>query len=328
MHKGDVVTMVKLPEKRNDPTLEAMNAALAAKQDKYRRPYLGMSAIGMECEHRLWLSFRWTTQPDFDADTLKRFEDGHASEDIMAARLRQTPGITLITLDPATGRQFGYQDFGGHFRGHEDGHIEGLLQAPVTPHLWEHKCTNETKFKKLDKLAALNEKTALQQWDQTYYAQHVLYMDYGGYTRGYLTCSTPGTREETSVRTNADPVHAAKLKAKAERIIFSEDGRPKVSDDDTFYLCRFCDAADVCRKRRAPDRNCRTCAHVTPKPDGTWHCSRHETTLDRKAQEVGCGSYLVHPTFVPGTPVDAGTDWIEYKMDDGSVWRDSAEENS
>ena len=40
-----------------------------------------------------------------DADTLKRFADGHASEDIMAARLRQTPGVTLITLDPETGRQ-------------------------------------------------------------------------------------------------------------------------------------------------------------------------------------------------------------------------------
>jgi hypothetical protein len=311
--------LVKLPEKKSDPTLDAMNAAMEARTE-YKRGYLGMSSIGNECERQLWLSFRWTYTPSFDAKTLKRFADGHASEAIMAARLKATPGVTLIDLDPETGRQFGYRDFGGHFRGHADGHIEGLYQAPKTPHIWEHKCSE--KMTALQKLTAQNEKTALKQWNETYYAQAVLYMDYGGYSRHYLTCSTPGTRDETSCRTDADPVHAARLKAKAERIIFADEAPARISEDETFFKCRFCDFADVCRFKKAPERNCRTCAHVTPRRDGTWHCAKYDAVRTYKEQEAGCGSHLYNPTTVPGKPVDAGDNFVEYELENGDRWVD------
>ena len=44
----------------------------------------------------------------------------------MAERLRLVPGIDLETYDPVTGKQFGFVEIDGHFRGHADGLILGI----------------------------------------------------------------------------------------------------------------------------------------------------------------------------------------------------------
>ena len=121
------------PTLPHDPTLAAADAALArVENSKPRRGYLGMSGIGRSCKRRLWYDYRWITRVQFDALTLKRFLDGHSGEDLQAQRLRMVEGITLLTVDPESGRQFGYADLDSHFRGHMDGAILGLLQAPAS----------------------------------------------------------------------------------------------------------------------------------------------------------------------------------------------------
>lgn len=218
----------------------------------------------------------------------------------MAARLRMVDGIQLSTVGE-DGQQFGFSDFGGHFRGHMDGAILGLREAPKTWHVWEHKAVNETKFKKLCKLSDADEKTALQQWDAVYYAQAVLYMYYSGMTRHYLTCSTPGTREVTSVRTDPDNALAKRLIAKAERIIFSDRMPEPVSGDPSFYLCKFCGTKEFCHPAsyglQAPELNARTSALATPERDGTWTHAGRVLSLDEQAQ---CPpDHVLHPDMVP-----------------------------
>jgi len=127
--------MAKLPEPK-DPTLVAVDHEIEKRQSKRDSNGIGMSAIGRECDRDIWYSFRWASPVEFDALSIKRFDDGHHSEDVMAARLRMVPGINLITKDPETGRQIRVEDFGGHFSGYIDGEITGLLQAPATEHLW------------------------------------------------------------------------------------------------------------------------------------------------------------------------------------------------
>ena len=230
-----------------DPTLDAIDAELVKRQhSETRREYLGMSAIGHPCARKLWYDM---TRPDrevFDAATLKRFACGHRGEDIMAARLRTVAGVTLITLDPDTGRQIGFQDHGGKFRGHADGVILGLLQAPETWAIWEHKATSEKNQAALMKLKASGEKSALQTWNPQYYAQAVLYMHYSGLTRHYLTCSTPGERATVSVRTDADPAHAAMLRDKAERILNARAPLTRISNDPNWFQCKWCWHHDHC----------------------------------------------------------------------------------
>ena len=230
------------PTAQPDPTLEAMDAAMVARQHTMpRREYLGMSAIGHPCSRKLWYDLNSPVREVFDAATLKRFEGGHAGEATMIVRLRLVEGITLLDVDPDTGRQWEYKDLGGRFCGHMDGAIHGLRQAPSTWHCYEHKQTNEKKQTTLARLkASKGEKDALQAWDETYYAQAVVYMHYSGLTRHYLTCSSPGERATVSVRTDADPAHAARLRDKAERILSARAPLARISNDPSWFQCSWC----------------------------------------------------------------------------------------
>lgn len=239
--------MVLLPE-RSDPTLEAIDRELERRAaEQPRRSYLGASQIGEPCERKLW----YAIQPDmpreeWKASALKRFDDGHRSEDIMSHRLRMVAGIELHTHSP-DGGQFGFSDFDGRFRGHADGLIKGLLQAPETVHTWEHKAVNEKKFNELQKLKdSVGEKAALRQWDQVYYAQAIIYMHYFDTTRHYLTVTTPGARDHLSCRTDASPEMALGLREKAKRIIEATTPPARISERPEHWKCKWCEFREVC----------------------------------------------------------------------------------
>lgn len=313
-----------------DPTLAAIDREAERRAAlETPRPYLGASIIGTECERRLWYGFRWAAVEQFGAATLYRFEDGHRTEDLLAARLRMVPGIELHTLDPDSGRQFAVSDFGGHFRGHLDGAVRGILQAPQTWHVWEAKACNDKKLDDLGKLKGeLGEKAALAKWDAVYHAQAIVYMEYTGMTRHYLTASSPGGRVMDSVRTNADPLAAAQLKAKAERVIFGAEPRPKLSEDPAWYQCKWCPAQEVCHGGKLPPTSCRTCAHATPERDGTWSCTLLLKTLEVPEQRKGCPQHRYIPalvTFATPTDADPAANWIEYRTPDGRVFRNGAQ---
>jgi hypothetical protein len=56
--------------------------------------------------------------------------------------------------------------------------------------------------------------------------------------------------------------------------------------------------------------------------EGAWHCARHDVPLTRQAQEQGCAAHLYIPALVHGEQVDAGEDWVSYRLPDGTEWRD------
>lgn len=319
--------MVSLPA-APDPTLQAVDAALEerARRDK-QRPYLGMSAIGQPCARKLWYGFRWSKAPEFDAATLKRFEDGHRGEDMQAERLRLVPSIDLATIDPTTGQQFAYVDHGGHFRGHSDGIISGLVQAPRKPHIWEHKQTDDKKQAKLEKLKAeLGEKAALAKWDETYHAQAILYMAYSGLERHYLTCASAGGRRTVSVRTEADNDEAARLRQKALDIIRAEEPPPRLSEKPEYYICKWCEFSDICHGEELPGPNCRTCCHATPEldGDGKWTCAHYESQeIPVDFQRQGCDQHVYIPALVSyAEAVDSIPDdnYVVYKTADARMF--------
>lgn len=239
--------MGNLSEFMGDPTLAAVDAAIvAAASTAERRDYLGMSEIGDECERNLWFRYNNAACSGFDADTLRRFHDGHVGEGIMADRLRMVPGIVLHTVDPS-GNQFGFTDLDNRFGGHMDGAILGLLQAPNTWHVWEHKQVGERGYTELTKLKReLGEKRALEAWNPTYYAQAVLYMRYSGMDRHYMTVATPGGRKYQSVRTEANKKKALMYREKAERILSYTKAPVGISKTGTHWKCKMCEFREVC----------------------------------------------------------------------------------
>lgn len=305
-----------------DPTLEAADAVIEQLGNAPKpRPYLGMSAIGDDCERKLWYQFRWAAPVVFDAITHKKFEDGHRTEDLVIARLRRVPGIEIYSVDPETGHQFALSDLGGHFRGHMDFVVKGLIQAPKTWHVGEVKATEETA--KIDKArATYGEKDALQQWHPTYYAQAQAYMGYTGMERHYLVAATPGGRHWVSLRTNFAPDEFLRIKAKAARIVFAANQPERLSDKPDYYKCRWCSFAPQCHEGKASATSCRTCLHVTPEENGTWTCARFKKVLSTSEQREGCPAHLFIPSLVDAEQIDAGDDWVEYRDRDGRVWRD------
>lgn len=313
--------MVALPETM-DHTLAAADSALVATQERRHRPYLGMSAIGAECARQLWYTFRWVSIRDFDAATLKRFADGHATEALAIARLKMVDGLEVHDVGE-DGQQFGFIDLGGHFKGHMDGVILGLHAAPKTWHVLEIKATADKKLAELRKLIRdVGEKHALRAWNPVYYAQAVLYMFFSGLDRHYTVVCSPGGRDWVALRTEADPVEAQRLIAKAERIAFSDRPPERAGKPDSL-ICKWCDFAGICHDGGAAMRNCRTCLHVTPERDGRWSCRRWEILdLNRSAQEEGCADQRYIPDLVPGEQIDAAGGAIIYRMPDGSTWVD------
>ena len=311
--------MAQLPNLEKDPTLVAADKVLEDYENsKPSRTYLGMSSIGRSCSRELWYSFRWCDDVVFDSGTHKRFLDGHHGEDVQAKRLQMVSGVDLKTIDYRTGKQFGFIDIGGHFRGHMDGIIKGILQASKTPHVWEHKQVNESKFKKLDKLRQdYGEKGALEKWDYTYYSQAVLYMSYSGLTRHYLTCSTPGGRATTSVRTEPDGQAVERLKEKAHQIIASTFPPPRINDSPSWYECIYCNYEGICHGNKAPKVSCRTCVHLTPLLDtmaGNWKCERFGILVDTEHQRVGCRDHVFIPPLLHwATAIDADDTWVKYE---------------
>lgn len=312
-----------------DPTLAAADRALeAAEAIKERREYLGMSQLGESCQRKLWYYFRWAVRESFDATTIKRFHDGHKGEDVQADRLRMVDGITLDTIHPVTKQQFRYTDIDGHLSGHCDGKITGVLQAPVKKHIWEAKVVGEKKLAEFRKIKAdLGEKATLKKWNPVYYAQAQAYMHYEGTDRHYLTVSSPGVRDWDSCRTEYDHAFAVQLKAKANRIIKSDEPLSKISDKPDWFECRYCPAKDICHNGAMPDRTCRTCVHSTPVANGAWHCERFGKMLTGQEQQDGCPAHKFLPPLVPGEVTEVTDTAIHYKMKDGSSWVDAEVSN-
>lgn len=317
--------MAAIPDPQ-DPTLAAIDRVIEAKGNRdWRGPALPMSAIGLTCDRAIWYGFRWAALSVFTAESLKRFDDGNQGETLMAARLRLVDDLTLWTIDPETGKQWALTDHNGHMRGSIDGVVLGLLQAPKTPHIWEHKQVDEKSLRKLDRIkASAGEKNALRQWKPYYWATAQLYMSYAEMDRHYMTVSSPGGRQTTSVRTEADPAEAEVLRARAKRIIEADRAPVRISEDPSWHECRNCEHHAVCHQGEFARVSCRTCLSSSPAAEGNWHCARWDRTLNREDQRLGCSAHLFLPSLIAGeqTDADEAGEWVEYRMRDGSIWRD------
>lgn len=318
--------MVDLSSLSQDPTLVAVDAAIESAHFGGDNNGIAMSEIARECERQIWADHRWISYRRADAAAIKRFEDGYAGEDLMAKRLRMVTGVTLVTVDPETGGQYKLKELGGHFSGKIDGAILGLLQAPKTWHVWEHKQVEQKSLNKLAKLKReLGEKSALEHWNINYFGQAQCYMQYTGMDRHYLTCALPGGRDYIGVRTNRQVDVGMRLEAKARRVMVSTRPPARISDNPAFFGCRWCHHKDWCHGGGMPRTNCRTCLHSNPVGNGLWHCDRWGIDIDYQKQQAGCQAHLFISDLIAGDQIDAGDGWVSYRRPDGSIWIDGSQ---
>ena len=115
---------------------------------------------------------------------------------------------------------------------------------------------------------------------------------------------------------------------KAEMIINSTEPPERISEKNDYYLCKFCDARDLCHGLSEvavpiPALNCRQCVHSTAVQDGKWHCDK----LGSETDGTPCDQHLLIPALVGfAEPTDSfvnqkdGSNVIEFTTEDGTIF--------
>lgn len=298
------------------PTVAAIYAKYEADQgpqyDSYGVPF---SALGEECDRRIWYAHHWSFAPEaVDGQKLRLFETGKREEDRIIAELRGI-GVEI------TAEQSKETLCGGHLRGKIECEAVGLLEAPATRHVLEIKTHKNVKFNRIVKHGVRKD-------FEKHYIQLMLGVHARGATRGMYIANCKNSDDIFAVRFHLDAIEVAQWLARAERIIYAERPPAKLHEDPekkAAFVCKTCPARGVCHGGEFPRKNCRTCIHSTPLStgDGAWRCERHNVGIPRDMQRAGCVDHRFNPYLVPGQQVDVDT-WfnITYALHDGRTWKD------
>jgi hypothetical protein len=277
------------------------------------RGYLGWSQIGEPCTRALWYSFRWAESGETDGRVLRLFDTGHREEARLLQELKDC-GMKVYDRDP-TGGQFGVSSVGGHFRGHLDAIVEGLPEAPKTPHLVDVKTI---KAKKFDELL----KKGMRELYPKYWAQGHGYMGKMDLKRAAFIFVCKDDDRIRVERFEYDPAEFKKYEDRATFIVTSATPPARMSEDPAWFECKFCAYQPICHGVRAPQVNCRTCAHSTPRLDGDarWACEKYECDLPIENQRTGCADHRYIPVLLEkiGTPEGLDGSLVLYTMHDSA----------
>jgi hypothetical protein len=279
-----------------------------AHEEKKERPraHLGASTLGHPCERWLWLSFRWAVIEHFSGRILRLFRRGQNEEDTVIADLR----LAGLEIDGQQDRV----DFGFHVSGSMDGIVlSGVPEAPNKKHVLEIKTHSKKSFDDLVKNGVAKSKPM-------HYGQMQAYMRGTGIDRALYVAICKDDDSYYIERVRYDESTAIVLVQRGKRIALTERLPPPISTDETWYQCRFCAAHDFCHGSKLTIQvNCRTCAHVTPKDDGTFYCTRWSDTIPVDAQHEGCRSHVLHPDLVP-FKLAGGDEWnAQYEINGSAV---------
>jgi len=271
----------------------------AYKEDVFPfRSHLGASRIGAECARELWYEFRWATRAKHSDGMLRLFNRGHLEEPRFVAML----GAAGIKVHQFTeqGKQYQIALYGGHFGGSLDGVAERIPERE-SPVLCEMKTHNAASFAKL---AGRNWNSYFAEPDKhpfqgegvrsskfRHYVQMQMYMrayrlDFGLYL---AVCKDDDALYAELV--GIDEAISDAFSNRAREIIFATEPPARIKNDPTWYQCRFCNQAPVCYGKKQAERNCRTCEHSKPTPDGAWHCMSGDFDLNKQMQLDGCSLY-------------------------------------
>jgi hypothetical protein len=311
--------MAILPENPNT----TKNAILKLYQDSnHPRDYLGASAVGEACERKLWYSFRWVVREKFEPRMMRLFQTGYLEEARVVNELKKI-GCEVLEKDE-NGKQWGFVDLGGLFRGSCDGVVLGIPEAPKTWHLLEVKTSSTKAFKEMQKKGVIAARAQ-------HYAQMQIYMHYLELTRAMYICVCKETDDLHIERIEYNKEVALSLISKAERIINSEQPPERIKNaNPEFPPCSWCAANSLCHQltESIPEnRNCRNCCFLSLSTKEI-KCDKHQRLLTIDEQRVGCSNHVFIPQIMPLELIDVLQNGkeisIKYKSRiDGKEWYDN-----
>ncbi len=272
------------------PVLAAINTALERDQEDGMREHLGASLIGRQCDRELWYSFRWATFKRHAGRILRLFNRGHREEERFVTWLRSA-GINVDSFDMKTGEQWRISAVNGHFGGSLDGiawNVPGLEQFGLnvnTKILTEFKTHGDKSFKKLIVEGVKKAKPE-------HYSQMQCYMHKMGLPISLYLAINKNDDEIHAEFVKYDPIEAELMFGKAVHIIPMATPPRRISEDPSWFVCKFCDHKATCHLRAPMAVNCRTCIFSAPVADGKWHCKKWNDMIPLQTQKKGCEQYV------------------------------------
>lgn len=276
-------------------------------QEEELRPHLGASLLGHPCRRWIWLSFRWAVREKFSGRMKRLFERGQREEAVFVENLKRI-GVDIHSTE----ENQVFVDLGGHVGGSVDGIIEsGVPGAEKTRHIVEFKTHNAKSFAELKQKGVFEAK-------RRHWCQMQCYMHGTGIDRALYMAVCKDNDELYTERVKYDEKAARFIVERGKELALAERIPPKLNENPSWFVCKFCPAWSFCHETHIiePDCvSCRTCAHVTPKADGTWECERMKETIagliekdnslswfavqSEQNQRDGCSWHVVHPDLVP-----------------------------
>jgi len=306
--------MAALPPDIAPTTAELIFKGYEANPPEAHRPHMGASIIGKECARATWLTWRWAESEKFGGRMLRLFQTGHLEEPRLVADLRRI-GVDVRDTTP-DGAQWRVSALGGHFGGSMDGACVGVPEAPKTWHVLECKTGNDKSFQKMVKEGVRKAKPE-------HYTQMQVYMGMSGMERALYLMTNKNDDSIHSERIEFDKVEFERVMAKAKQLIEAQEPPERLSNDPSYYTCKWCKFHSQCHKDQVPEVNCRTCAHATPVLEGDagkWTCGVDQPAeITIETQRKGCAGHRFIPIFLERTakPVDYFEGAVVYETPKG-----------
>lgn len=255
------------------------------------RRHLGASLIGRDCARELQLKWRWATKKAIPPRLQRLFNRGHLEEARFLAMLELIPGVKIYSVTD-DGGQYKWSDFGGHYGSALDGVATGIPDIPNgEPCYAEFKTSADKGFNETVKKGCMEA-------HYEHYVQMQQCMKYYGFKWSLYLMVNKNNDELHAEVIAYDPAIAERYSRRAGEIIFTTDALPRISNIDTYFKCKFCDERPVCHGTELPLVTCRSCAHWTPLPNGSFDCARNNEEV-RTRPEAACTEHVYDPTLLP-----------------------------
>lgn len=211
-------------------------------------------------------------------------------------------------------QQFRFADHEGHFGGSCDGMVNGLVEifrgdfTLEGPGLAEYKTHGEKSF--------IDLAGKLEDWRKhvtdpgknpftgkglisskiEHYVQMQVYMHYFGLKWGLYVAVCKNTDDLYIEVVQYKPELAAAYADRARQIIYAQHPPAKLSQDPSWWECKFCDFREICHRGATPHKNCRSCIYARPVANGEWMCDKYHQTVPFDFMMKGCDNWDPLPT--------------------------------